>query len=53
MLVKVGKKGKYVGVFGLYPRESERLRYQLVTLGTRYDGPATADEEADRGRVPR
>ena len=42
MLVNVGKKGKYVGVFGLYPRETERLRYQLVTLGTRYDGPATA-----------
>jgi hypothetical protein len=41
MLVNVGKKGKYVGVFGFYPRESERLRYYLVTLGTRYDGPAT------------
>ena len=35
MLVNVGQKGKYVGVFGLYPRESERLRYQLVTLDTR------------------
>jgi hypothetical protein len=39
-LVNVGKKGKYVGVFGLYPREPQRLRYQLVTLNNRYDGPA-------------
>ncbi len=41
LLVKVGQKGKYVGVVGLYPRESERMRYQLVKLGTRFDGPAT------------
>jgi hypothetical protein len=42
LLVKVGHKGKYVGVVGLYPGKSERLRYQLVTLNDRYDGPATA-----------
>src|SRR5262249_44097 len=42
LLVKVGHKGKYVGVVGLYPDQSERLRYQLVTLNDRYDGPATA-----------
>jgi hypothetical protein len=42
MLVSVGRKGKYVGVFGLYPHESHRLRYQLVTLNRGYDGPATA-----------
>jgi Cytochrome c554 and c-prime len=42
MLVTVGHKGKYVGVFGFNPSESERLRYYLVTLSTRYDGPATA-----------
>lgn len=41
LLIEVGKKGKYVGVVGLYPRESERMRYHLVTLGTRYNGPAT------------
>lgn len=42
MLVTVGKKGKYVGVFGLYPKESPSLRYQLVTLTKVFDGPATA-----------
>jgi hypothetical protein len=41
MLVSVGKKGKYVGVFGFYPGETERLRYHLVTLDKSYDGPAT------------
>jgi hypothetical protein len=46
LLVQVGKMGKYVGVVGLYPRETERMRYHLVTLGTRYDdGPATAMKE--------
>src|SRR5262249_52039696 len=38
-LVAVGKKGKYVGVFGFYPNESERLRYYRVILNDRYDGP--------------
>ncbi len=42
MLVTVGHRGKKVGVFGFYPGESERQRYYPVTLGTRYDGPATA-----------
>jgi hypothetical protein len=41
MLVSVGKKGKYVGVFGLYPDQPERLKYQLVTLNRLFDGPAT------------
>jgi hypothetical protein len=39
-LIDVGQKGKYVGAFGLYPNESERLRYQLVTLDTKFNGPA-------------
>ena len=39
MLVSIGKRGKYVGVFGFYPNEPQRLRYQLVTLNARYDGP--------------
>jgi hypothetical protein len=39
-LVSVGKKGKYVGVFGFYPEEKERLRYQLETLDKHYDGAA-------------
>ncbi len=42
MLVTVGQKGKHVGVFGLYPGQSEPLRYQLVTLDKKFDGPATA-----------
>jgi hypothetical protein len=42
LFVQVGQRGKYVGVVGLYPGESERLRYQLVTLGTKFNGPATA-----------
>jgi hypothetical protein len=42
MLVTVGKKGKYAGVFGLYPKGSPPLRYQLVTLTKVFDGPATA-----------
>jgi hypothetical protein len=40
LLVKVGHKGKEVGVVGLYPRGSERLRYELVTLNQRFNGPA-------------
>jgi len=40
LLVTVGKKGKYAGVFGLYPKESPSLRFQLVTLTKVFDGPA-------------
>jgi hypothetical protein len=40
LLVKVGHKGKYAGVVGLYPRQPQRLRYQLVTLNTGFNGPA-------------
>jgi Cytochrome c554 and c-prime len=40
LLVQVGQQGKYVGVIGLYPGESERMKYQVVTLGTRFNGPA-------------
>ncbi len=42
LFVQVGQKGKYVGVVGLYPQEGERMKLQLVTLGTRFNGPATA-----------
>ena len=42
MLVSVGQKGKKVGVFGFYPDQPKRLSYYLVSLGTNYDGPATA-----------
>jgi hypothetical protein len=42
ILVTVGQKGKKVGVFGFYPNQPKRLSYYLVSLGTNYDGPATA-----------
>jgi hypothetical protein len=42
MLVSVGKKGKYVGVVGFYSKAAEPMRYQLVTLDSKYDAPATA-----------
>jgi Cytochrome c554 and c-prime len=40
MVVTVGKKGKNVGLIGVYPDESPRLRFQLVTLNKQFDGPA-------------
>ncbi len=40
-LIQVGRKGKFVGVFGLYPRDATRPPYAVVPLGTRYNGPAT------------
>lgn len=40
MLVEVGKKGKYVGVVGFFPDSTQKLRYQRVTLGSRFNGPA-------------
>ena len=36
MLISVGKKGKYVGVVGLFPNAEPRFRYKRVTLGPRY-----------------
>jgi hypothetical protein len=40
MLVTIGHKGQYVGVVGIFQDPKERLRYQRVTLNTRYNGPA-------------
>ncbi len=45
MLVTVGHKGKYVGVFGIYPGETPALRYTLVMLDKSFDVPSSADEE--------
>ena len=42
MLVQVGRRGKYVGAVGFFPDEAETMRFYLVTLGSRYDGPGTA-----------
>lgn len=44
-LIQVGRKGKHLGVFGLSPRDAKRPPYAVVTLGTRYNGPATAMKE--------
>lgn len=41
LVVTVGKKGKYAGAVGVFPADAaQRLRYQRVTLGPNYDGPA-------------
>jgi hypothetical protein len=40
LLVAIGQKGKYAGVIGLYQDPKEPLRYQRVTLGNKYNGPA-------------
>src|SRR4051794_3374734 len=42
LMVQVGRRGKYVGAIGFYPDESQTMRFYLVTLGSRYDGPGTA-----------
>jgi len=39
-LVTVGKKGKYVGLFGFYPHDNPPLRFRLVTLNKQFDDPA-------------
>ncbi len=38
-VVSVGKKGKYVGLVGFYPKEPEQMRFELVTLDKTFDGP--------------
>ncbi len=35
-LITVGPKGKYVGVFGLYDDDKKPMRYQRVTLNSRF-----------------
>jgi hypothetical protein len=42
LLVNVGQKGKYVGVVGVFDDAKRPYRYQRVSLGPRYDGPAAA-----------
>lgn len=37
LIVNVGKKGKYNGVVGFFPGTDQPIRYQRVTLGSRYD----------------
>ncbi|WP_154673647.1 multiheme c-type cytochrome [Singulisphaera acidiphila] len=40
ILVKVGTKGKYVGVVGLYNDPKQKYRFQRVPLNSRYNGDA-------------
>ena len=40
LLITIGHKGKYCGVVGLFEDPKQRLRYQRVTLGNKYNGPA-------------
>ncbi len=40
MLITTGKKGKYVGVISIHPKEASPLRFHLVTLNRRFEGPA-------------
>ncbi|MFO0892377.1 MAG: multiheme c-type cytochrome [Isosphaeraceae bacterium] len=42
LLVNVGRRGKYVGAVGFFPGDAEPVRFHLLALGTRYDGPGTA-----------
>ena len=37
LIVNVGKKGKYNGIVGFFPGTDQPIRYQRVTLGSRYD----------------
>ena len=40
MLVTTGKKGKYLGVISIHPKDATPLRFHLVTLNRRFNGPA-------------
>jgi hypothetical protein len=40
LLVTVGQKGKYAGLVGLFQDPKQKVRYQKVTLGNRFNGPA-------------
>jgi hypothetical protein len=41
MLIEVGKRGKYVGALGFFADETQKMRFYLVTLNDRFNGPAT------------
>ncbi len=49
LLVSVGQKGKYVGVVGIFDDPKAPLRYQRITLGTRFDGEAKPIREIVEG----
>jgi hypothetical protein len=43
LIVNVGKKGKYNGLVGFFPDTDKPIRYQRVTLGTKFDGPGAGE----------
>ena len=40
MLIELGKKGKYLGVVAVHPKEAKPLKFHRVTLNRRFDGAA-------------
>jgi hypothetical protein len=42
LLVTVGQKGKYAGLVGIFDDKASPLRYQRITLGNQFKGPAKA-----------
>ena len=42
MVVSVGRRGKCVGAVGFFPDEPQRMRFHLVTLISRFNGPGAA-----------
>ena len=43
LIVNVGKKGKYNGLIGFFPDSDQPMRYQRITLGSRYDRPGAGE----------
>lgn len=39
LIVNVGRKGKYNGLVGFFADAAEPVKYQRVTLGSKFDGP--------------
>ncbi len=42
LLISVGQKGKYAGVVGVFADSKQKYRYQRVSLGKTFNGPAKA-----------
>ena len=43
LIVNVGKKGKYNGLVGFFADSDQTMRYQRITLGSRYDRPGAGE----------
>ncbi len=42
MVVTIGRRGKYLGAVGFFADEAQKMRFYLLTLNSRFDGPGTA-----------